>query len=380
MLKKSSSPGEPLEHSPMTKRGRPPSNADRKRQFRETARDILHMAKVKRQFGEAVDTAGAVARAMEQAYRLGFEDALKGPAASEVNHVVTEVSAPSSDAMNWTLIPPRTRSTFWSICLAALGREGRTETPSYLEPRLTPRGTLAWQLVVPDRRTYEKSVGDEGCLPVCAICNGFRWITFRNQSSINNLPYRKKWLVWGKFQRYRSPIKSSSWRSIPPHSARSGKHPWIVSTASNMSVARRALMRLSEYAAYLYGSTPTVAATCAFRIAANSAAVTLGGNFELEQPPAMAIPTSIASDISPPRITFVLRRIISLLRCRRQRFLAEPSARWTNRAISSRLQPGQRRANRHRRSRGKPSPPHGRQGPREGPTRSRVHPGAASIL
>ena len=144
----------------MTKRGRPPGNADRKRQFRETARDILHMAKVKRQFGEAVDTAGAVARAMEQAYRLGFEDALKGPAASEVNDVVTQVSAPSSDAMNWTLIPPRTRSTFWSICLAALGREGRTETPSYLEPTPTPRGTLAWQLVIPDRRTYEKTVGD----------------------------------------------------------------------------------------------------------------------------------------------------------------------------------------------------------------------------
>ena len=160
MLKKSSSPGEPLEHSPMTKRDRPPGNADRKRRFRETARDILHMAKVKRQFGEAVDTAGAVARAMEQAYRLGFEDALKGPAASEVNDVVTQVGAPSSDAMNWTLIPPRTRSTFWSICVAALGREGRTETPSYLEPTPTPRGTLAWQLVVPDRRTYEKTVGD----------------------------------------------------------------------------------------------------------------------------------------------------------------------------------------------------------------------------
>ena len=41
-----------------------------------------------------------------------------------------------------------------------MGREGRTETPSYLEPTPTPRGTPAWQLVVPDRRTYEKIVGD----------------------------------------------------------------------------------------------------------------------------------------------------------------------------------------------------------------------------
>jgi hypothetical protein len=144
----------------MTKRDRPPGNADRKRQFRETARDILHMAKVKRQFGEPVDTAGAVARAMEQAYRLGFEDALKVPAASVVDPVVAPVGAANIDAMNWTLIPPRTRSTFWSICLAALGREGRTETPSYLEPVPTRRGTLAWQLVVPDRRTYDKSVGN----------------------------------------------------------------------------------------------------------------------------------------------------------------------------------------------------------------------------
>jgi hypothetical protein len=41
-----------------------------------------------------------------------------------------------------------------------LRSRGRTETPSYLEPVPTRRGTLAWQLVVPDRRTYEKTVGD----------------------------------------------------------------------------------------------------------------------------------------------------------------------------------------------------------------------------
>jgi hypothetical protein len=144
----------------MTNSGRPPGNADRKRQFRESARDILHMAKVKRQLGEAVDTAGAIARAMEQAYRLGFEDALKEPADSKAGHAIEPVGAPNNDAMDWTLIPPRTRSTFWSICLAASGREGRTETPSYLQPVPTRRGTLAWQLVVPDRRTYDKTVGD----------------------------------------------------------------------------------------------------------------------------------------------------------------------------------------------------------------------------
>ena len=139
---------------------RPSGYADRKRQFRETARDILHMAKVKRQSGEAVDAAGAVARAMEKAYRLGFEDALTGQGSADAVATVGPAVAPQNEALDWTLIPPRTRGTFWSICLAALGREGKTATPSYLEAIPTRGGTLAWQLVVPDRQPYEKRVGD----------------------------------------------------------------------------------------------------------------------------------------------------------------------------------------------------------------------------
>ena len=115
----------------MPKLPRRPPDALRKIRFRETARMILRTDRVKRQFGEAVDTAGAMARAMETAYRLGFEDALairadrKPPAESD---------AETSDAMTWGLIPPRTRNTFWSICLAALGRSGRRETTSRLIP------------------------------------------------------------------------------------------------------------------------------------------------------------------------------------------------------------------------------------------------------
>ena len=144
----------------MIPRARAMGNADRQRQFRETARDILQVAKAKRRLGEAVDTAGAVARAMEQAYRLGFAAALQGPMAVEATPVIAPVEVADGEAMNWTLIPPRTRNTFWSICLAALGREGRSETRSYLKSEPTRRGTLAWQLVVPDRRTDEKSVGN----------------------------------------------------------------------------------------------------------------------------------------------------------------------------------------------------------------------------
>jgi len=146
---------------PPLKRQRAPAKADRQRQFRETARDILHMAKVKRH-GEAVDTASAVARAMAQAYRLGFDDALKQATGFPSGAIDANVGVPiddQDDAMVWARIPPRTRGTFWSICLAALGREGRTETPSYLEMILKPGSTVAWQLMVPDRRTYDKSVG-----------------------------------------------------------------------------------------------------------------------------------------------------------------------------------------------------------------------------
>ena len=130
--------------------------ADRKRRFRETARHILHMSKVKRQMGEATDTAGTIARAMEQAYRMGLDDAVRGPA--EIRNAPAVPA--SDDAMEWSLIPPRTRNTFWSICLAALGRAGKSATPAYLEPVPTPRGTLAWELIVPNRQPYEKNVGD----------------------------------------------------------------------------------------------------------------------------------------------------------------------------------------------------------------------------
>ena len=118
------------------------------------------MAKVKRQFGEATDTAGALARAMEQAYRLGFEDAARGPTATGDGDATKAAAAPDSDALNWTLIPARTRSTFWSLCLAALGREGRTRTPAYLVPESTRRGTLAWRHIVPDRPSHGRIVGD----------------------------------------------------------------------------------------------------------------------------------------------------------------------------------------------------------------------------
>ena len=143
----------------MTKLRGPKSDGRRKIQFRETARHIVRMDRVKRQFGEAVDTAGAVARAMEQAYRLGFEQALTGTDGVDVPEPAMRESEPQ-DAMEWGKIPPRTRSTFWSICLAALGRKGLTETSAYLEQETTRRGRVAWRLIVPDGQIYDRVVGD----------------------------------------------------------------------------------------------------------------------------------------------------------------------------------------------------------------------------
>ena len=43
--------------------------------FRETARDIVHKDRYDRRAGMSVDTAGAIARALERAYVQGFVDA-----------------------------------------------------------------------------------------------------------------------------------------------------------------------------------------------------------------------------------------------------------------------------------------------------------------
>jgi hypothetical protein len=157
------------------------------------------MDRVKRQFGEAVDTAGAVARAMEQAYRLGFEEAIGGAADGVAGRPTTmgllPADAETKDAMTWTLIPPRTRNTFWSICLAALGRKGRTETPAYLEQETTRRGTLAWRLVVPDGQIYERVVGDGTIVTLIRL--GLLDLATDDESRVPLTPYGIK--TWNRF-------------------------------------------------------------------------------------------------------------------------------------------------------------------------------------
>jgi len=115
----------------------------RKVRFREEARDIVAKDRRDRQYGYAVDTAGAIARALERAYRQGFEDAQQpdGP-------VPPPEPTPPDGPLEWVLIPPRPRTAFWSCCLFIFGRKSGDARPGRLEPTETVRGTPGWRLVV----------------------------------------------------------------------------------------------------------------------------------------------------------------------------------------------------------------------------------------
>jgi hypothetical protein len=83
----------------------------RKDEFAESARKILWKDRYDRKAGVSVDTAGAIARAMEQAYRLGLAHAkLSAPASLAVSER-QDADAPVS----WTHISPRARNVLESV-------------------------------------------------------------------------------------------------------------------------------------------------------------------------------------------------------------------------------------------------------------------------
>ena len=93
-----------------------------------------------RKYGHAVDTAGAIARALERAYKQGFADAR-----DDQVRPTPEVS--DEGPLEWLLIPPRPRNAFWSCCLFTFGRSGDQYRNGHLEPEVTERGTIGWRLV-----------------------------------------------------------------------------------------------------------------------------------------------------------------------------------------------------------------------------------------
>ena len=84
--------------------------------FRETARDIVHKDRYDRRAGMSVDTAGAIARALERAYVQGFIDAQQPPPAAtdDVPEAGRTSSGRSAEAVEWILIgiPPE----LWTVC------------------------------------------------------------------------------------------------------------------------------------------------------------------------------------------------------------------------------------------------------------------------
>ena len=126
------------------------------------SRDIVAKDRHDRKYGMAVDTAGAIARALERAYRQGFEDHQSGrPSQSQ---------EPAQDGpLDWALIPPRPRSAFWSICLFTLGHGESPSQMGYLAATTTERGTPGWRLVVPGLSYDDKSIGEKTIIPLVRL-------------------------------------------------------------------------------------------------------------------------------------------------------------------------------------------------------------------
>jgi hypothetical protein len=147
----------------MKRTRQPAADPIRKARFRETAREIVGKDRTDRKYGFAVDTAGAIARAMERAYRQGFADAQSETAAPPAS------GADAVEALQWALIPPRPRTAFWDICLFAIGRGDTPEDAAHLIPTLTERGTPGWQLILRDRPTRDRVIGEKTIRPLLRL-------------------------------------------------------------------------------------------------------------------------------------------------------------------------------------------------------------------
>ncbi|AYG64168.1 hypothetical protein [Rhizobium jaguaris] len=144
----------------MNRRSRPSSDPYRKARFREIAREIVAKDRYNRKYGISVDTAGAIANALERAYRDGLHDGEHG--------AVPVAEQPDNGPIEWALIPPRPRDAFWTICLFTLSRGDGPAPGGRLVPALTERGTPGWMLDLQER-TYEKSFGDRTIAPLIRL-------------------------------------------------------------------------------------------------------------------------------------------------------------------------------------------------------------------
>jgi hypothetical protein len=132
--------------------------------FREAARAIVAKDRYDRRAGFSVDTAGAIARALERAYAQGFSDAQAPPSPPSLPPEREDARGP----VEWMLIPPRPRSAFWTICLFTLGRDpaATPDGTGRLDPMALPSGRPGWQLVT-DR--YCKPFGHATLRPLVRL-------------------------------------------------------------------------------------------------------------------------------------------------------------------------------------------------------------------
>lgn len=108
----------------------------------------------------SVDTAGAIANAMERAYREGRQEPRDGLAPATDHH--------DEGSIEWALIPPRPRGAFWTICLFTVSRSEGAVPKKCLVPAVTERGTEGWMLVVPGL-PHEKTFGDRTIQPLMRL-------------------------------------------------------------------------------------------------------------------------------------------------------------------------------------------------------------------
>ena len=137
---------------------------DRKARFREEARGIVFKDRDDRHHKRSVDTAGAIARALERAWREGFA------AAQDDDSMPRMPPATDEELIPWHRIPPRPRTAFWTICLWFIGKNnGHVDRGSMLIPGVTRRGTAGWTLVRDPTRTDHDTIGDRTIQPLIRL-------------------------------------------------------------------------------------------------------------------------------------------------------------------------------------------------------------------
>jgi hypothetical protein len=137
-----------------------PPDPRRKARFREIARGIVAKDRSDRKYGRTVDTAGAIAQALERAYRDGVRD---GPAASAPLREQFDAGP-----VEWAMIPPRPREGFWSICLTILGADASQSRDGHLAPAITERGTPGWTIVTAGR-SPDRVIGERTIVPLIRL-------------------------------------------------------------------------------------------------------------------------------------------------------------------------------------------------------------------